>query len=88
MLSERKLNLIAGGLPASAVLMWIEPLLSGRIWCAMMVMPASLAIFTSGVTSIGWIASMASGESRPSRLLMKARIGEAGWLRKPLRFVM
>ena len=34
---------------------------------------------------IGWIASMASGESSPSRLLMKARIGEAGWLRKPLR---
>jgi len=68
--------------------MWMLPRLSGRSWCAITVMPASLAIFTSGVTSIGWIASMASGESSPSRLLMKARIGEAGWLRKPLRFVM
>ena len=51
-------------------------------------MPGSCAIFTSGVTSIGWIASMASGESSPSRLLMNARIGEAGWLRKPLRCAM
>ena len=37
-------------------------------------MPASFAILMSGVTSIGWIAIMASGESSPSRLLMKARI--------------
>ena len=27
--------------------------------------------------------SMASGLSRPSRVLKKARIGEAGWLRNP-----
>ena len=45
---------------------------------AMIVIPASRAIFTSGVTSMGWIAIMASGESSPSRVLKKARIGDAG----------
>jgi hypothetical protein len=36
---RRKVEMIAGGRLASAVLMWIEPLLSGRSWCAITVMP-------------------------------------------------
>ena len=33
-LADRKLKLIAGGWRGSAEVMWIEPLLSGRIACA------------------------------------------------------
>ena len=53
-----------------------------------MVIPGSFASFTSGVDSMGCNVNMASGLSRPSRVLKKARIGDAGWLKNPFRAVM
>jgi hypothetical protein len=53
----------------------------------MMVSPGALASLTSGVARNGCMASIASGLSNPSRVLKKARSGEAGRLKKPLRAV-
>ena len=79
---------MAGGLAGSADFTWMLPLLSGRSWWVMMVSPASFASLRSGVTRNGCTVNMASGLSRPSRVLKKARSGEAGRLRKPVRAVM
>src|ERR1700720_4439068 len=77
---DRKLKLIAGGRRGSAAVMWICPLLSGRIGWAYKITPdwrEILGPLRLGSVSIGIQPSIRSGASRPSRERTNARIGKS-----------